>query len=603
MPFVTNLSRYAEGATHTMHSLRRSSAVLLAITLGLAVVAFVAPTARANEVSSVAIPVVHIDGRGHGHGVGMSQWGAFTMANNGATAAQIMATFYPGTQLSPGGGEIIVGIHQAARARVSFPGGGQIRSSRGEGPQAAGFPVQVAPGQVVEIVRGPNGIAVVGGTVTPQQGGSVTPFAAPEDCFLVCLPGGDPEPGGTCTLCLVPPTTQPPATTTPPSDPTTPGAPAPTNPPTPGGGDTPGTTAPPPAGPPVAATPVWAVPAPGGTVTAVDRGRNYRGTLEVVGSGAGVRVRNHVDIEDYLKGMAEVPGSWPAAAVQAQAIAARTYALRAAAGGGELCDTESCQVYVGTSRESVGQSAAVDATRNVVVTYNGALAATFYSATGGGYSATADEGFGSGVDVPYLQAAEYPDSNPQPYALDIALTDVAARLGYAGTITDVRVDRVGPSGRALQMSLAGTAGVVDIDPQDFRRELGLRSTLFTVTMDAVDTAPAPPAAVTTAANDVVGAAPEPRDRVANVRDVGGGVRPRAQPLALATGVAPAPQASTEVAVGLALAIAGLVTVARLRAVRLASSTTNFIPVRWPPTPMSPTRRRLATMVPWRRHRP
>src|SRR5205085_5761039 len=94
----------------------------------------------------------------------------------------------------------------------------------------------------------------------------------------------------------------------------------------------------------------WAVPAPGGTTLLPTRNRRYRGEMEVSASGAGGNLRfvNRVDVEEYLRGMGEVRDpSWPAASLQTQAIAARTYALRAVEGGGEICDDDRCQVYIG----------------------------------------------------------------------------------------------------------------------------------------------------------------------------------------------------------------------------------------------------------------
>ena len=81
-----------------------------------------------------------------------------------------------------------------------------------------------------------------------------------------------------------------------------------------------------------------------------------------------LRLVNHVDVEQYLRGMGEVrdPG-WPASALRAQAIAARTYALRAMAGGGQLCDTQQCQVYLGAQAEYGAMDKAVTATRGQVV--------------------------------------------------------------------------------------------------------------------------------------------------------------------------------------------------------------------------------------------
>lgn len=448
-----------------------------------------APTAAADP--SINVPVAHIEGRGHGHGVGMSQWGAYTLAAQGASAADILATFYPGTQLGSAGGEVVVPLEQRDHVQVQFPTGGEIRSSRG-GEQQPGFPVQVAPGATVDLVRDGAGYHVVGGAVAPLNTDATAYRTRQSDCFLVFCPpeddgggdsgGGDDRGDGSTTTTPPPPSSGGGGGSAPAPGDGGDGGDG-------GGGSTTTTTTPP---DPVSPTPVWAVAANGGPLHSVGRGRTYRGLFEFTGGPGGARLRNHVDVEQYLKGMAEVPGNWPAAAVQAQAVAARTFALRAMAAGGEICDTESCQVYSGVAGESPGQSAAVDATAGTVVLHNGGYAATFYSASGGGVSATVAEGFGGQGDVPYLQAREYPTANPKPYELDIALTDVAGRLGYPGTIEDIRVDEVGPSGRAMRMTITGDAGDLEVDPQDFRRKLGLRSTLFTVTTSEAEEPPPPP---------------------------------------------------------------------------------------------------------------
>lgn len=464
-----------------------SGAAVLFVSIALTAASTVAaPTASAQDAS---VPVVRVDGRGHGHGVGMSQWGAYTMAGQGASSAQILASFYPGTELAHRTGGVVVVVDQRDHARIRFPGGGEVRSAR-DGAQQEGFPVKVDPGGVVDIVRVPEGYRVTSGSVSALDSTEPTPFRpAQEDCVVLCSepePEPEPEPqpcvvcGGSTTTTTAPPRPSPAPTPTRPS-------PQPSPQPTP-------TTAPPTSQAPSAPTsssPVWAVPA-NGLVESIDRGRTYRGLFELTGPPGAMRVRNHVDVEDYLKGMAEVPSTWPRAAVEAQAVAARTYALRAMAASGELCDTESCQVYVGIAHEKAGQIKAVNATRGVVVTYGGALAATFYSASGGGFAANVQEGFGADYDVPYLPAHPYPTANPDEWALDIALTDVAGRLGYPGSVTGVRVDQVGPSGRPIQMTIEGDAGDVSVDPQDFRRRLGLRSTLFDIETTSAATPPPPP---------------------------------------------------------------------------------------------------------------
>lgn len=417
------------------------------------------------------LPVLQLDGRGFGHGVGLSQWGAKHAADAGAGTEQILATFYPGTTLGTAAGVVRVAVHSApTEAVLHLPQGGEVRSPR-DGTQHPGFPVSVAPGGSV-VVRFDGSYRVTGAVGARSSAGAAQ-----------CLPvlGPCPPPSSTTTTTL----------------PVAPG-------PSPAPGQDPGetTTTAPPAPPPgpapsseaVSPEPVWAVPAAGGVVGVPARERAYRGVVQAL-AGEGLRLVNELDVETYLKGMGEVPSSWPAAAQQAQAIAARTWVLRAMAASGEVCDFDRCQVYVGATRESPAQSAAVDATAGMVLTYGGALAATVYSADAGGVSATPLEGFGTPDGTyPYLTTVRYETPDPLPWSLDVALADVAGRFGYRGTVTDVRIARAGPSGRALEVVLDGSAGPMTVDGRRFASGLGLRSTLFTPTIGSAAVAPPPPAA-------------------------------------------------------------------------------------------------------------
>ncbi|MDP9071204.1 MAG: SpoIID/LytB domain-containing protein, partial [Actinomycetota bacterium] len=119
---------------------------------------------------------------------------------------------------------------------------------------------------------------------------------------------------------------------------------------------------------------------------------DYRGALELVRAGGGVAVVNDVGFEDYLRGIAEVPASWPMEVQRAQVIAARTYALHEMARrdgppgsevGAHICSTQACQVYVGLAKErSPGAErwvAAVESTRNQVLVKKGAPILAMYS--------------------------------------------------------------------------------------------------------------------------------------------------------------------------------------------------------------------------------
>ncbi len=236
---------------------------------------------------------------------------------------------------------------------------------------------------------------------------------------------------------------------------------------------------------------MWAVPASGGTVTVA--GGEYRGGIEVAASEDGLRLVNELGIETYLDGIAEVPGSWPPAALEAQAVAARTYALRAMATAGELCDTTRCQVYNGVSAEHPARSTAADATRGVVRTFEGKLANTVYSASAGGISATPEEGFGTTeYAFPYLQVVRHPTPDPLPWRVEMPVADVGGRGGYRGTATEVAVTETGPSGRPLAVTIGGGAGPMVVVGLGFASALDLRSNLFTIGDGSAPVAPPAP---------------------------------------------------------------------------------------------------------------
>jgi SpoIID/LytB domain protein len=482
------------GASGPKRTVRRGVFVLFVVLAALL-------AAPATVHAQTGTPVVVLDGKGFGHGVGLAQWGAKYMADAGARHEDILATFYPGTELSTAGGTVRVAVYTSSdnRSTLQFPNGGEVRSSPG-GDQAPGFPVQVAPGGAVVVSY--DGQYHVSPVVTAQSASRPVQYTAAEGdlCGVPLTPpcptpttappgggggngggGGDGGGGGCVLLCppttpppdTAPPSTQPPGTTTPPPS-SDPGAPPPS-----GGGSA------------TAGAPVWAVP--NGVTGVAERGRHYRGLIEATASSGPLRLVNQLDVETYLKGMGEVPSTWPLEAIAAQAVVARTYALRAMSYSGELCDYDLCQVYIGADREAQGQSDAVDATAGQVVTYNGELASTVYSADAGGVTATTLEGFGSPDGVyPYLQVVHYDTPDPLPWRSEIALSDVASRFSYPGTLRDVRIAQAGPSGRALQVTLDGDAGPRAVDGRSFASRLSLRSTLFAPTITTDDNVPPPP---------------------------------------------------------------------------------------------------------------
>lgn len=91
-------------------------------------------------------------------------------------------------------------------------------------------------------------------------------------------------------------------------------------------------------------------------------------------------------IETYLLGIYEMPGDWPQAALQAQAIAARSYALAYTGSGvNSICTTQSCQVYKGGNKGGAWEEA-VRATAGKTMMSGGQPVTAWYSSTDGGYT-------------------------------------------------------------------------------------------------------------------------------------------------------------------------------------------------------------------------
>ncbi len=130
---------------------------------------------------------------------------------------------------------------------------------------------------------------------------------------------------------------------------------------------------------------VWIKPAKGGLVYVGDRW--YRGDLLLVSQGNSLLAVNYVDLESYIASVvgAEVSPSWPMAALKAQAIAARSYALvhyiRPASKLYDLGNTERWQVYRGIDAEWNTTRQAVQETQGVFLSYKGGVVESMYAAS------------------------------------------------------------------------------------------------------------------------------------------------------------------------------------------------------------------------------
>ena len=113
-----------------------------------------------------------------------------------------------------------------------------------------------------------------------------------------------------------------------------------------------------------------------------------------------------------------------------------------------------------------------------------------YSASAGGLTATAEEGFGPGSpDIPYLKPVSYTVADPQLWALTLPLQQAGARFGYRGEVREVGSARTGPSGRPLEIAFDGANGPMAVDGHRFWAEFQLRSTLFTLRTEVAEPPP------------------------------------------------------------------------------------------------------------------
>ncbi|NBC67895.1 SpoIID/LytB domain-containing protein [Paenibacillus sacheonensis] len=144
-------------------------------------------------------------------------------------------------------------------------------------------------------------------------------------------------------------------------------------------------------------------------------GRSYRGAFEVSGLGNRMAVVNEVPFEQYISAVvgAEMPASWPAEALKAQAVAARTYALYQGFGFqiAHVVDTTLSQAYGGIGSEKAATIAAVEATQGEVAMYGGKVINTVFSSSAGGFTADAQEIWGSSFD--YLKSVQSPDTSSE----------------------------------------------------------------------------------------------------------------------------------------------------------------------------------------------
>jgi len=225
--------------------------------------------------------------------------------------------------------------------------------------------------------------------------------------------------------------------------------------------------------------------------------RAYRGSLSVVSYNNTQMTINHLPTESYLRGVVprESPADWGLSgggrgmqALQAQAVAARSYALSGTRpSGARTCDTTACQVYrgagfkTGTSLASLENGlsdTAISGTAGVVRRMGTAIARTEFSSSTGGYTA-------GGTFTAVADAGDSVADNPHhSWTTTLSLSVVGSKLrtGAIRSITVTGRNGLGADGgRVRSVRVVSTVGVVrDFTGEQVRTALGLKSDWFSI---------------------------------------------------------------------------------------------------------------------------
>jgi stage II sporulation protein D len=371
-----------------------------------------------------------IRGAGFGHGIGMSQYGAYGLSLKGVPYQQILARYYTGTALAQVAAEPEVRVLlQGGQRKVTFSGAARL------GTQS------LDPSRTYNVIRGGSGLVLREGT---------------KRLFTTAPPLRVDAPGGGALLLN------------------------------------------------------------GVSVPGIRDGR-YRGALELRPSGRGISVINALGLENYVRGVvsAESPSAWPAEALKAQAVAARTYAITSRAGSisdgfDQYADTRS-QVYRGVAAERASTDAAVAGTARQVVTYAGQPATTFFFSTSGGHTENVENSFVGSAPKPWLKGVADPFDDLSPKhrwkPQTLTMTQATRKLHglVKGKFRRIEVVQRGMSPRIVRARIVGSRGKTNVTGPQLRTRFGLFDTwafFTTVSSNAgrSPVVPPTPAAPTTPAN-------------------------------------------------------------------------------------------------------
>jgi stage II sporulation protein D len=218
------------------------------------------------------------------------------------------------------------------------------------------------------------------------------------------------------------------------------------------------------------------------------------GVVQLVRRGKSRLLVNHVDLEEYVKGVvpAEVNSTWHPEMLKVQAVATRTYALYQrmlnSTRDYDVVAGIQDQVYRGRQGIDARVTAAVESTRGMVVTYQGAPIYAAFSSTAAGVTEDAMTVWSKAL--PYLKGVECPFDIESPYyqwSASVKVETLEKNLrqqGFpVGRISDVAPQQFSRAGRVATLKVVHSNGELVIRGEDLRKAVGytiVPSTQFTV---------------------------------------------------------------------------------------------------------------------------
>ena len=377
-------------------------------------------------------------GRGNGHGLGMSQWGARGRASAGQDYRKILSTYYAGTRID---------------TRDTT---GMVRIALTDDPLDLGRPWPHLFGPMA-FVAGP--LTVDGTPQLQVAAGSTLGFdtsATGQPIAFAVGPDGSRGTPVVISQTLTMRTTSP------------------------------------------AGLRTNIMQIMGGDFRSGAEQRRYAGVLQIIPKGGSTILPvNVLPMEDYLKGVvpAEMPPYWGVEALKAQAIAGRTFAINKLGQGGDfdLRASESDQAYSGLTDQRAESNAAVDGTRGQVLTYQGQLITAFYMASDGGHTESSEYRFVTWNHGPQLRSyLGYLTGISDPF--DRAPTWQVGPFSASGAATILRDngDDIGDrllgidvlqkdvSGRLVGVRLRGSSKSVEVSGPTLRFLFGLPDSLVDI---------------------------------------------------------------------------------------------------------------------------